>query len=111
MQGKSTYTVKTRKDEGESKKDAKSTAITIVYDGLTDDDAKVLIARQVVISRQAYWRKHGIPGADTVNAKDFAHGARQALTPEVATAVALEVAKTDPAARAKLIAQLQAMGK
>lgn len=109
--GKVTYTVKTRKDDDTLKANAVATALTIVFDGTTDDDLKAISAKQIVVSRQGYWRKHGIPKTDTVSAKDFAHGARQSLTVEVAEAVLLEGAKTDPAVRARLIAQLQAMTK
>lgn len=107
--GKSTYKVATRKDKTQAAAQAKNTALTINWDGATDEDLKAMSAKHIVIARQGFYRKHGIPTVETVNAKDFANGARQGLTPEVAQAVVLETAMHDPKARAALIAQLNAM--
>src|SRR3990167_1827148 len=104
-----TYKVSTRKDKDQDKSQAKSTALTINFDGMSTEDYQVIGAKHIVIARQNYWRKHGVPATDKVSALAFVHGARQSLTPEVAQAVVLEAAAQDPIARARLIAQLQAM--
>ena len=75
MDGKSTFTVSTSKDEDAA---AVKTVVTVDWSGLTDEGAKAIMAGQLVIKAQGSWRKKGIPATATLIARDLTPGKRVA---------------------------------
>src|SRR5258708_2010462 len=110
LTGKSTFKVSTKQD---SDSDAKETSLTVVYDGCPESVAQALATQALIVKLQGGFRKNGIPATLTVNMKDYAPGTRHAtsMSPEQARQIALDTAKVDKAARAALIAELQAMAE
>ena len=108
LTGKSTFKVSTRVDNDS---DAKSTDITIVYDGCPEQVAMALATQALIVKLQGGWRKSGIPSTVQVHMKDYAPGTRHSasMTPEQARVIALEEAKGDAVKRKALIAKLLAM--
>ena len=110
MATQATYRVSTRRDKDQTKAEAKSTVLVIDFSSMTEEDYQVIGAKHIVISRQNFYRKHGIPGTDKVLAKTFVNGARQSLTKEMAIALGEQAAQEDVELRAKMIQRLTALG-
>ena len=86
--------------------EAQETALTLNWDGMTEDDLRALAQQALIVKLQGSWRKNGIPAEVTVNVVDHKVGTRAARGPvNIATAVA-NLSTEDKAA---LLAKLQAM--
>jgi len=102
-----TFSISTKADKDSP---ARKTSLTVNWDDCPESTIRALATQQLVVRVQAGWRKHGIPEKATVNVRDFGPGMRHVgITGEQAAAIALEQAKLDPAKRAALLAQLQAL--
>jgi hypothetical protein len=89
-------------------KDAESikTNLTIVWDGMSEDDVRALAQQALVVKLQSGWRKNGVPSGDfTVNASEFKVGSRAARKPADVFSL---VATLTPEQKAALLAKLQA---
>ena len=73
-----TYTITTRATDTSPKVDTK---LTIDWTGTTPEQLQALALPSIVIKRQTYWRKHGIPASDTVLVAALASGRRVAPKP------------------------------
>jgi len=108
MVGKKTFAVATKTD---SRAVAKTTQLTVDYDGCPESTMAGLATQQLVVRLQSAWRKNGIPSTLTVAMKEYAPGTKHSgITAEQAVEVAFETAKNDPKAREELIRRLQALG-
>jgi len=96
------FTVSTKKDKGAA---AINTAVTINWDGATEDTIKGLAVQALIVKVQGAWRKHGIPAQATINVKDYAPGMRHPAQVDVFAAAK----ELTPEQKKALIAQLSAV--
>lgn len=98
------FTVSTKKDKTAA---AQNTVLEITDSDTVSREVLLGLALQtVVIKRQGFWRKNGIPATDSIKIADMAVGVRQAgatMSPDEV----LAKAKSDPDFKAKILAQLQ----
>lgn len=79
------------------------TALTINWEGMTEDDVRALAQQALIVKLQGAWRKNGIPaGEHTVNAADYKIGVRAKREPASIEAM---MAKLSPEERAALLAK------
>lgn len=82
------------------------TALTIDWDGMTDDDTRALAQSAMIVKWQGRARTNGIPTEETIKATDYRVGTRtlrKVLTPDEI------IANLSAEDRAALIAKLSAM--
>ena len=82
------------------------TALTLNWDGMTEDDLRALAQQALIVKLQGSWRKNGIPEEITVNVVEHKVGTRAARGP---VNIASAVAALDDEQKAALLAKLQAM--
>lgn len=85
---------------------AQQTVLEVVDENTSRDILLALAVQSVVIKRQSYWRKHGIPATDSINLKDYAPGTRQQAAPLTKEQM-IEMAKNDPAFKDAILAALK----
>lgn len=100
----STFTVSTKKDK---KSVAVNTALTVKWDGISDEQLRAGYLAFMVVKIQGVWRNKGIPDKMEVFAKDYAPGTRHGGPVNVFDAVKSMSAEE----KAKLLAELQKMSK
>ena len=97
-----THNVKTR---AHARGEVVETALTIDWDGMTQEDLIALASQTLVIKLQGAWRNGTIPaGEHSVKAVDHKVGVR---APRKPTDIFAAAAKMSPEERAKLLAMLQ----
>lgn len=102
-----TFTISTRKAEGVP---PVTTVLTVDMTGCPLSTKEALAISTLVVKRQLWYRKHGIPARDTVLMKDYAPGVRHTSappTPEEAKAILkAEFAKMTPEERTEALRRM-----
>lgn len=93
-------TVSTKADKNAT---AVDTALTLNWEGMTEDDLRALAQQALVVKLQGQWRKNGIPTEATVNVVDHKVGTRAARQPGK-----VDINALTPEQKAELIARLTA---
>ena len=60
--------------------EAVDTALTLNWEGMTEDDLRALAQQALIVKLQANWRKNSIPSEATVNVVDHKVGTRAPRT-------------------------------
>lgn len=81
-----------------------TTALTLNWEGMTDEEIRALAEQALVVKLQGKWRKDGIPAEATVNVVDHKIGTR---APRGPVNILDAVDKMTPEEKAKLLALLQ----
>lgn len=91
-----------------AKADAQKTALTINWEGMTEEDLRALAQQALIVKLQGSWRKNeSIPTEATINVVDYKVGVRATRSPADAMTLINKLSAEEKAALlAKLTAQL-----